>query len=211
MNASLPLAVAVTEVGPRDGLQSHSSFVETDVKVAIIDRLSAAGFRTIEATSFAHPKAVPHLQDAEQVLASIQRRPGVVYRALAPNERGAQRAVNAGADAVLGLITASETYNRENQNRSIAESIDEARRAFDVTTAAGLGFTMAVGMALYCPFEGRIDEENVLAIVEPLHATGVRSFYFAGSLGVEDPRHVTSLISLATTTWPERGVRVPRP
>jgi hydroxymethylglutaryl-CoA lyase len=199
----LPRTVSVTEVGPRDGLQSHSSFVATDVKVAMVDRLSATGLRTIEATSFAHPDVVPHLRDAEHVLASIHRRPGVVYRALAPNARGAQRAVDAGADAVLGLVTASETYNRENQNRTIAESVDEAARAYDVATSAGLGFTMAVGMALYCPFEGPIDPECVLAIVESLYETGVRSFYFAGSQGVEDPRHVGHLVGAATTTWPD--------
>lgn len=199
----LPTATRITEVGPRDGLQSHSEWIPTDLKVAMIDRLSSCGFATIEATSFAHPDAVPHLRDAEHVLASITRARSTTYRALVPNERGAQRAVEAGADAVLGLVTASETYNRENQNRSVDESVDEAIRAYDVSVAAGLGFTMAVGMAFFCPFEGPIDRDRVLAIVDRLRGAGIRSFYFAGSLGVEDPAHVGSLLAAAVATWPD--------
>jgi hydroxymethylglutaryl-CoA lyase len=104
-----PDQVLVAEVGPRDGLQSLGKWVETDAKVAMIDRLTDAGLPVIEVTGFAHPRVIPNLRDAEEVCARIRRRPGTVYRALVPNARGAERAVPAKLDELLGLITVSET------------------------------------------------------------------------------------------------------
>lgn len=199
----LPAATRLHEVGPRDGLQSHDRFIPTDVKVAMVDRLSELGFPVIEVTSFAHPDVVPHLRDAEAVMSRIERVPGTVYRALAPNERGARRAIEGGADAVLGLVTVSEEYNQRNQNRSVGETIDEMARTCGVVGAAGLAFTMAVGMAFHCPFEGRIAPARTADVVGQLADVGVRSFYFAGSLGLEDPVHVASVLRMLRAAHPD--------
>lgn len=109
MVLSLPKSMVVAEVGPRDGLQSFPRWIETDTKVAIVDRLSDLGLPVIEVSNFAHPKVIPHLRDAEEVFRRIKRRPGTVYRALVPNARGAHRAAHAGVDEMLGLITIRES------------------------------------------------------------------------------------------------------
>jgi len=199
----LPGNVRVIEVGPRDGLQSFSRWVDTDTKVAMIDCLSAAGFAVIEATSFARPSVVPFLKDAELVLSRIRRRPGTVYRALVPNAKGSERAVASGlVDEVLGLITVSETYLRHNQNMTLEQAIGEGIRAFEIAAARNVGFTMALGMALWCPYEGRIPEENALAVLARFWAAGIRRFYFAGSVGMEDPRHIQALFTAAIERHP---------
>src|SRR5947208_11078562 len=156
---TLPDAVTVVEVSARDGLQSFHRWVDTDVKVAMVDRLSDVGFPVIEVTNFAHPRVIPHLKDAEEVMARITRKDGVVYRAQAPNPKGAARAVAAKAQEILGLITASETYNLKNQNMTLERGIDAAIATFRIADAAQTPFVMAVGMAMFCAYEGRIREE----------------------------------------------------
>lgn len=199
----LPEKVRVVEVGPRDGLQSFHRWVDTDTKVAMIDRLSAAGFPVIEATSFARPSVVPHLKDAELVLGRIQRRPGTAYRALVPNAKGAERAVASGlVDELLGLITVSETYLAHNQNMTLDRAIAEGIRAFEIASARGVGFTMALGMSMWCPYEGRVPEANALAVLARFWDAGLRRFYFAGSVGMEDPRHVHNLFRMAIERHP---------
>ena len=202
----LPDNVRVVEVGPRDGLQSFDRWVETDDKVAMIDRLSEAGFPIVEATSFVHPRVVPHLKDAEEVMARITRRKGTVYRALVPNARGAERAVRAGADEVLGLITVSETYLEKNQNMTLDEAVDEAIAAYRIAHDGGLGFVMAIGMAFWCPYEGRIGEDKVLALIGRFYDAGIHHLYLAASLGLEDPRHVNGLFHSVTDEWPEADI-----
>ena len=202
----LPDNVTVVEVGPRDGLQSLGRWVETDDKVAMINRLSEAGFRVIEATSFAHPRVVPHLNDAEEVMARITRRKGTVYRVLVPNAKGAERAVRTGADEVLGLLTMSETYLKKNQNMTLDQAVEEAIAAFRIASEAGLGFVMAIGMAFWCPYEGRIAEDKVLAMIQRLHDAGIHHLYLAASAGMEDPRHVNTLFHRVSEGWPEAHI-----
>ena len=120
----LPEKITVVEVGPRDGLQSFPSWVDTDTKVRMIDRLSEAGYPVIEVTNFAHPKVIPNLKDAEEVMERISRRPGTIYRALVPNARGAERAAKTDCDEMLGLITVSKTYLAKNQNMTPDEAKD---------------------------------------------------------------------------------------
>ena len=200
---TFPQKIRVVEVGPRDGLQSLPDWVETDTKIAMIDALSDCGLAVIEATSFARPSVVPMLKDAEQVLERIQRRPGTVYRALVPNAKGATRAAESRlVDEVLGLITVSESYLAHNQNMTLDKAIDEGVRAFDIASHAGIGFTMALGMAMWCPYEGRVPEEKALAVLDRFWAGGIRRFYFAGSVGMEDPRHVHSLFRQAIERHP---------
>jgi hydroxymethylglutaryl-CoA lyase len=189
----IPETIRIVEVGPRDGLQSLPQWIDTDVKVQMIDRLSALGLPTIEVSSFAHPKVVPNLRDAEEVFARIHRTPGIVYRALVPNAQGAQRAVAAKVGEMLGLMTLSDAYTQKNQNMSVEQAIDESLLAFRTADKSSIPFVMALGMAFWCAYEGSIPEERVRAVVARLYDGGVRRFYLAGSLGMEDPAHVSRL------------------
>jgi hydroxymethylglutaryl-CoA lyase len=193
MTLSLPERIVIAEVGPRDGLQSFPRWVDTETKVAIIDRLSDLGLPVIEVSSFAHPNVVPHLRDAEEVFARIRRRPGTIYRALVPNARGAERGAQAKVDEMLGLITISETYTRKNQNMTTEQAIAQNLASFRIAEAHTIPFVMALGMAFWCAYEGSIPEENVIAVVRRLHDGGIRRFYLAGSMGMEDPAHVNRL------------------
>src|SRR3989338_8999610 len=128
----LPARVTICEVGPRDGFQIEPEFIPTDQKVEVVDLLSAAGVPRIEVTSFVHPKVVPALRDAEEVVARIRRRPGTRYAALVPNEKGAVRAV----DAIHTVLSASESHNLANVNMTVAESIEKLRGVMQVAERA---------------------------------------------------------------------------
>lgn len=197
MPLSLPAKITLVDVAPRDGLQSFPRWIDTETKIRMIDRLSETGLPVIEVTNFAHPRVIPNLKDAEEVCAKINRHKGVVYRGLVPNARGAERALAmpkaAQLDELLGLITVSEAYNKKNQNMTLEQGIAEAIKTFQVVDKAGVPFVMAMGMSMWCPYEGRIPEEKVLALLERFRNAGMRRFYFAGSLGMEDPRHVSTL------------------
>src|SRR5689334_8014827 len=205
MALKLPKDIVIAEVGPRDGLQSFPRWIDTDVKVAMIDRLSDLGLPVIEASNFAHPKVIPHLRDAEEVFQRIKRRPGTVYRALVPNARGAQRAAQVRVDEMLGLITISATYTRKNQNMTIDQAIEQNLESFRIAEASHTPFVMALGMAFWCAYEGLIAEDDVVAVVRQLHDGGVRRFYLAGSLGMEDPAHVNRLFTRLGRLFPDAG------
>lgn len=190
----IPSSVKVVDVSARDGLQSFHRWVDTDTKIKMVDRLSEAGFSVVEVTNFARPAVIPYLKDAEEVMARIHRKPGVTYRAQAPNPRGAERAVESRADEILGLITASEAYNLKNQNMNLEQGIEAAIKTFRIADQAHTPFVMAIGMAFFCPYEGVIADERVLGIVDRLYNAGIHRYYYAGSLGMEDPRHVNRLI-----------------
>ena len=189
----LPSRITVCEVGPRDGLQSLPKSIDTDTKVKMIDRLSDTGLPVIEVTGFAHPRVIPNLADAEAVCARIKRRKGVVYRALVPNSRGAERAVPAKVDEMLGLTTVSEKYLKKNQNMTRDQAVAEAIKSFRIAEKAGIKFVMALGISMWCPYEGVIPEAKTLSLVDELRNAGIRRFYLAGSLGMEQPRQVGSL------------------
>jgi hydroxymethylglutaryl-CoA lyase len=191
----LPGKILLAEVSPRDGLQSLPNWVDTDTKVRMIDRLSALGMPIIEVSSFTHPRVVPNLRDAEEVFARIKRRAGTVYRGLVPNARGAIRAVEANVGEMLGLITVSASYTRKNQNMSVDEAIEQNILAFRTAERHAIPFVMALGMAFWCSYEGLIPEESVIAMVDRFHNAGIRRFYLAGSLGMEDPAHVNHLFA----------------
>jgi hydroxymethylglutaryl-CoA lyase len=200
---NLPQRITISEVGPRDGLQSLDKWIDTDTKVAMVDRLSRAGFPVIEVTGFARSTVIPNLKDAEEVCGRIQRRPGTVYRALVPNARGADRAVGANLGEMLGLITVSETYLRKNQNMSLDQAVDEAIKCFRIADGAGVGFVMALGVAMWCAYEGAIPQDKTIAVLRRLRDGGIRRFYLAGSMGMEDPVMVASLFRRAASELPD--------
>jgi hydroxymethylglutaryl-CoA lyase len=198
-----PDRVTLVEVAPRDGLQSLPESYPTEVKVELVELLAATGLPKIEVTGFVHPKVIPQLADAEEVLARVRRVPGVVYRGLVPNERGAERAVAAGVDEVLGLITASETYNRKNANMTVEENLVQVTGMARVARDAGVPIVMAIGIAMFCPYEGDVSEAHVIGLIERMRAEGIEEFYVATSVGLDGPRKVHSLCSQILDRWPE--------
>jgi hydroxymethylglutaryl-CoA lyase len=199
----LPDRIVVVEVAPRDGLQSLPMRIDTDTKVRMIDRLSETGFPVIEVTGFAHPAKIPNLADAEEVCARIARRPGTIYRGLVPNARGAKRAAPCRLDELVGLLIVSPKYLAKNQNMDIDKSVEQAVEAFRIADAAGQRFVAALGMAMWCPYVGVIPDEDVIMLVDRLRNAGIRDFYLAGSVGMEDPRHVGRLFSALGKRFPD--------
>ncbi len=193
MPLRIPAAITVVDVAARDGIQSFPRAVDTATKVAIVDRLSQTGLPVVEVTGFAHPRVIPNLADAEEVCARITRKPGVIYRGLVPNARGAERGIKTNLDELLGLITVSEAYQKKNQNMSVAEGVDEAIKTFRIVEKSGKRWVMALGMSMWCAYEGVIAPEQVLALIGQFRNAGMRRFYLAGSLGMEDPRQVSEL------------------
>lgn len=200
---NFPERVTVVEVGPRDGLQSLPEPYSTDTKVELVELLARTGLAKIEVTGMVRPQIIPQLADAEDVLRRIAREPGVVYRALCPNRRGAERAVDAGADEILGLITASETYNKKNSNMTVEENLDQAAQMAAVAERAGVHMVMAIGVCMFCPYEGELPASRVLELIERMHADGIEEFYLATSVGLDGPRKVYETFSLIKDRWPD--------
>ncbi|MCL6599062.1 MAG: hydroxymethylglutaryl-CoA lyase [Alicyclobacillus macrosporangiidus] len=192
---SLPEAVCLYEVGPRDGLQNEARPVPAEVKVEMVNRLAGAGFRYIEVTSFVHPKWIPQLADADEVMRRIERRPGVVYSALVPNERGLERALQAGVGGVNVFLSASETHNRKNINKSISETFPVLAPVISGAKAAGLPVRGYVSTAFGCPYEGPVAVEQVVGIACRLLELGVDELSIGDTIGVAVPTQVTDVVS----------------
>lgn len=185
--------VHITDVGPRDGLQNEPGVVPSAAKARFIDLLSVAGVREIEATSFVSPKWVPQLADAEDVLAGIQRKPGVIYSALVPNEQGLARALDAGVNKVNVFAAASETFSRKNTNGSIAEVLARLQPVIAGAIDAGLPVRAYVSCAVACPYEGRIKPSAVRDVVEKLLAMGDVEIDLGETIGVAVPSDIDAL------------------
>jgi hydroxymethylglutaryl-CoA lyase len=192
----------IVEVGPRDGLQSHDAFVPTERKVLLIERLVAAGLTEIEATSFAHPKMVPHLADAAEVMAALPRVAGVRYRGLVPNAKGAARAVDAGVDLIVAFISASAGYSAKNQNMTIAEALAQLEAISEVAHGAGVPWMAGISMAFGSPYEDEIPVADVLDLVERISAWGPERVYVADTIGGAAPAAVRSLCATIAERWP---------
>jgi len=194
MNYEYKEPLVVQEVAPRDGLQIEKQWVGTEDKIALIDALSACGFTRIEAGSFVSPKAIPALRDGDAVFNGIRRGRGVIYVALVPNAKGAERALAAGADELNLVMSASETHNRANMRMSCESSLagfgDVVRLA---SGKASLNATVAT--AFGCPFEGRIDEERVVSIARTYREMGIDGITLADTTGMANPRQVARLVA----------------
>ena len=164
--------VHIVEVAARDGLQNEAAMVATADKIELIDRLSATGLRSIEATSFVSPRWVPQLADAAEVMAGITRRPGVSYPVLVPNEQGYDRALAAGATDVAVFTAASEAFNRKNINAGIDESIDRFVPVLARARADGVRVRGYVSTVLGCPYQGEVPLADVVRVSRSLHAMG---------------------------------------
>ncbi|AGZ38324.1 hydroxymethylglutaryl-CoA lyase [Actinoplanes friuliensis] len=186
--------VSIREVAPRDGLQNEEP-IATDHKVRLIDALSRTGVQRIEAVSFVHPKAIPQMADADEVWARSWHNPDVRYSALIPNTRGAERAIRAGFREIEVVVSASDTHNRRNLNRSTDESLDDITGLIPLIHAAGATLEVIVATSFGCPFEGDIDPKRVASIVERVRADGADRIAFGDTTGMATPRRVRDLLS----------------
>ncbi len=192
-----PARVEIGEVGPRDGLQNEAPVPVAD-RVRLIDALSRAGLRRIEAVSFVSAKAIPPMAGAGEVMAGITRVPGVSYRALVPNVKGAELALAAGVDEIEVVVSASETHNRKNVNRSVDESVAAASELTALAHAAGTPVEAIVSTAYGCPYEGDVPEARVAAIAARLRDGGADRLSFGDTTGMATPRRVETLLDALT-------------
>lgn len=200
---NLPDEVLVVDVGPRDGLQNEPCPVSTEAKIGLINALARAGVRRIEATSFVSPRAVPQLADAAEVMAGIERLPGVAYAALIPNARGLERAVAARADLVNVVVVATETFNQRNVNMSVAESMQTTATIARQAEEAGIPVSAVLAAAFYCPFEGPVPQARVLELIGRFVDYGVPEVTLADTIGAAHPAQVASLARAIHARWPQ--------
>jgi len=194
----------INDVAVRDGFQIEKAFVPTDTKVEVVNQLSRTGLHKIEVTSFVSPRAVPALADADQVLERIERVPGVTYVALVPNIRGVQNAAatKRKPDEVNGVVSASETHNRANINRTHDESLAELPTMVKIAHDAGIKITMSLSTTFGCPFEGHVLEETVLDFVGRFRELGFDGISLADTTGMANPRQVRTLTEKVLHKYP---------
>jgi len=200
--------VRIVEVGPRDGLQNEKQQVATADKIALIDRLSATGLRTIEATSFVSPKWVPQLADAAEVMAGIQRRPGIAYPVLVPNEQGYERALAAGAREVAVFTAASEQFNRTNTNAGIDESLQRFAPVLARAKSDGIAVRGYVSTVLGCPYQGEVPLADVVRVARALHAMGCHEISLGDTIGVGTPRKARAMLRAVAAEVPMAALAV---
>jgi hydroxymethylglutaryl-CoA lyase len=199
MPFSLPSSVRVREVGPRDGFQNEPETISTADKVRLIDLLSATGLKRVEVTSFVRPDVIPQLSDAEEVLAGVRRRDGVAFSVLIPNERGLERALGMRDrfDEISVFLSASETHNEKNVNRSIEESLNGLERTLETAREAGLRCEGVIATSFGCPYEGEVPPERVFGVAERLAAAGCAEVGFGDTTGMANPRQVHAFFAAA--------------
>jgi hydroxymethylglutaryl-CoA lyase len=190
----LPDRVTIVEVGPRDGLQNEPGVVPTETKVAFIDRLARTGLPVVEATSFVHPRWVPQLADAADVLAGIDPVEGVRYPVLVPNEKGLDRALESGVDEVAVFGAASEAFSQANINRSIAESLEMFAPVVRRAKEHGLRVRGYISTVCGCPYQGEVPEEDVIRVTASMFELGVDEVSLGDTIGVGTPGQVAELV-----------------
>jgi len=200
--------VRVVEVGPRDGLQNEKRPIDTADKIALIDRLSITGLRTIEATSFVSPRWVPQLADAAEVFAGIDRHPDIAYPVLVPNEQGYARARAAGATEVAVFTAASEAFNRANTNAGIDESIERFRPILAQAAADGVKVRGYVSTVLGCPYQGAVPVAAVVDVARRLHALGCYEISLGDTIGVGTPRQARAMLAAVAGEVPMAALAV---
>lgn len=205
--SDLPAALSLREVGPRDGLQNEAP-VPTEAKVELIDALSRTGVGRIEAVSFVHPRAIPQMADADEVWQRIDRSPEVRYSALVPNLRGAQRALDAGFREIEVVVSASDTHNRKNVNRSTAESLDDIAALIQTVHDAGATVQVIVSTAWGCPYEGDVPVERVVSVAGRALGDGADGISFGDTTGMATPGRVTTLIGELRMRHPDAALNL---
>jgi hydroxymethylglutaryl-CoA lyase len=182
-----PKKVTVTEVGPRDGWQIEPEFIPTETKILLINELVDAGVRVMEFSSFVSPRAVPQLADAAEVLKGVDRSKGTKFAALVPNAKGAERAAGAGVDEIRVFVSASESHNRKNVNRSVEEALKGFEEVVRIANDAGIPVEGAIATSFGCPFEGEVAVEQVGYIAKRYRDLGMRGVGLGDTTGMATP------------------------
>ena len=202
----LPPRVTIYEVGPRDGLQNEARQVPTAEKIKFIDALVASGIRDIEITSFVSPKWIPQLADASEVARGVARPPGVRMSALVPNRRGLETAMAAGMKEVAVFLSASETHNKKNVNKTIADTLTAFDDVIPHARAANLPVRAYVSTVYGCPYEGDVDPEKVVTLVGQLRDMGVYQVSLGDTIGVANPRQTEEVLGKILAKHPAESV-----
>jgi hydroxymethylglutaryl-CoA lyase len=202
MSSSLPSHVTLVDVGPRDGLQNEAQPIAAATKIELVRRLQDAGLREIEVTSYVSPKWVPQMADAAEVMAGIERRPGVRYSVLTPNLKGFEGALAGRADEIVVFGAASEAFSRRNINCSIGESIERFRPVVQAALDHGIRVRAAVSCAVGCPYQGEVSPDEVERVVMGMKSLGVQHCGIADTIGVGTPRKVQAAMERALKHFP---------
>ena len=206
--SAMPASVRLVEVGPRDGLQNEKAIVATADKIALIDRLTAAGLQSIEVTSFVSPKWVPQLADAAEVFAGITRKPGVHYPVLVPNEQGYERARSVGAEEIAVFTAASEAFNRRNINAGIDESLARFAPVLARARQDGVRVRGYVSTVLGCPYQGDVPLADVVRVAKALHAMGCYEVSLGDTIGVGTPHKARAMLTAVAAEVPMAALAV---
>ncbi len=198
----LPKVVKIVEVGPRDGLQNEPQLVPTEIKIALIDRLSASGLKAVEATSFVSPKWVPQMADSMEVMAGIERRNGVAYPVLTPNLQGLTGAIAAGATDIAVFGAASESFSQKNINCSIDQSLERFAPLIEKATGLGMQVRGYVSCVLGCPYEGAVAPEVVARVARQLLDLGCYEISLGDTIGVGTPGRAQTMIETVSASVP---------
>jgi hydroxymethylglutaryl-CoA lyase len=199
---SLPAQVKIVEVGPRDGLQNEKEIIPVEVKVELINRLTAAGFPNIEAASFVSPKWVPQMATSSEVMQKIGRKSGVIYSALVPNMQGLEAALAAQADEVVIFGAASEAFSQKNINCSIAESIERFREVARLAKEQHVRLRGSISCSFGCPYQGEVTTDAVVDVVARLQDLGCDEIDIADTIGVGTARHVQTVFDAVSRQFP---------
>ncbi|MBA2875364.1 hydroxymethylglutaryl-CoA lyase [Thermaerobacillus caldiproteolyticus] len=198
-----PQRVTIKEVGPRDGLQNEETTIATEDKITWINQLSKTGLTYIEITSFVHPKWIPQLADALEVATRIERVPGVTYAALVPNMKGLEKALTAQVNEVSVFMSASETHNRKNINKSIEDTFPVLKEVVKVAKQEGKTVRGYVSTVFGCPYEGVISVDQVINVSEKLFEMGIDELSLGDTIGVATPRQVQEILEQLLKRFPK--------
>lgn len=199
----LPARVTIREVGTRDGIQSLGAFVATEHKIEMNNRLTHAGLTRIEATSFVSPRAVPQMADAAEVMAGIDRIPGVSWEPLVPNVGGTLRALETKPDRLLVVLAASDTFNQKNIRMTVEQSLGVIEEIAPLTRSAGVPFIGAIATSFGCPYEGEVPEARLFDTVGRLLELGADEIELADTTGMANPLQIERTVGRARDRWPD--------
>ena len=203
-----PAEVRIVEVGPRDGLQNEKTEISTADKIALIDKLSATGLRSIEATAFVSPKWVPQMADASQVLTGISRRDDISYPVLVPNEQGYERARAAGAQEVAVFTAASEAFNLKNTNAGIDDSLRRFEPVLARAKADGVRVRGYVSTVLGCPYQGAVPITDVVRVARSLHDMGCYEISLGDTIGIGTPAKARAMLRAVASEIPMAALAI---
>lgn len=190
-----PKKVDIIEVGPRDGIQNEKTFIPTDKKIEFIELLNDAGFARIESTSFVSPKHVPQMADAIQVMEGIQPKEDIQYIALIPNERGYERVIESKMKAINLVVGASDTFNQKNVRMTRNDSMNALKGIFEKAKKEEMFIRYSIATSFWCPYEGKVEEEVVLKMIQEVDQLGIDEFAICDTIGKADPKQVYDLFA----------------